>query len=219
MKRSRSIIIAIAALALIGGSALAINLRKNENNNQTASTQPAAQQSSVDIAKTDAEKFLEQYTGEDFDRIFVANMIEHHSGAIEMANMAIENAKHDELKGMARDIVAAQTKEVEQLKNWQSAWGFPTTSGGEMMDHSAMGMAGEMDTMTASLQGKSGDEFDKAFITAMIQHHSSAVGMSRPAAKNAGRQEIKDLARAIIEAQDAEIAQLRAWLSEWGYSS
>lgn len=221
MKNSKVIALAIAGLVVIGGVIWASALRDSETsgNNQAKTDQTSGQQSSVETTKSATEKEFEQYKGEDYDRIFMANMIEHHRGAIDMAKLAETNAKHQELKDMAEDIIIAQTNEQNQMLGYQKAWGYPASSGEMMEDHSAMGMATDMDTMTASLQGKTGDEFDRAFLEAMIEHHESAVAMSRPAAQNAFHQEIKDLARAIIEAQDGEIAQMRAWQVEWGYES
>ena len=36
--------------------------------------------------------------GEDYDRQFLSNMITHHEGAVEMANLALKNAKHQEIR-------------------------------------------------------------------------------------------------------------------------
>ena len=80
-----------------------------------------------------------------------------------------------------------------------------------------MHMGSSMDEMMESMQGKSGDEFDQAFIDAMIVHHEGAVEMAEQAKLNAKHQEIKDMSDAIIEAQTNEINQMRMWLNEWGY--
>lgn len=53
---------------------------------------------------------------------FIDMMIPHHEGAIRMANHALENANRPELKAMARDVIAAQEKEIEQLKKWRREW-------------------------------------------------------------------------------------------------
>jgi uncharacterized protein (DUF305 family) len=136
-----------------------------------------------------------------------------------MAKIAQTNAKHIELKTMANDIISAQTTEINNMLSWQKAWGYPASSGEMMEDHSAMGMMDDMATAMTELEGKTGDDFDKAFLTQMIAHHESAVAMSRPGIKNAGHQEVKDLAKAVIEAQTKEIAQMRQWLAEWGYKN
>ncbi len=61
-------------------------------------------------------------TGASFDRAFLDEMIVHHEGAVLMAQQALLNAEHQELKDMARDIITAQTKEIEQMKTWRAAW-------------------------------------------------------------------------------------------------
>ncbi len=85
-----------------------------------------------------------------------------------------------------------------------------------MDDHDAMGMS--MDDMSEMLEGKTGDAFDKAFIEGMIPHHQGAIDMARAALKSAGHEEIKQMARAIIAAQQSEIDMMNGWLKDWGYT-
>jgi uncharacterized protein (DUF305 family) len=77
------------------------------------------------------------------------------------------------------------------------------------------GMA--MENMAADLQGKTGDEFDKAFLSGMIRHHQDAVDMARMAGERAKHQEIKDLSQEIITAQAREIQLMQEWQRQWGY--
>ena len=58
----------------------------------------------------------------EYDQSFLAAMIMHHQGALLMAQDALSEAKHEELKQLARDIIEAQTKEIEQMQAWQNAW-------------------------------------------------------------------------------------------------
>lgn len=76
-----------------------------------------------------------------------------------------------------------------------------------------------MDDMTADLKNKTGDEFDKAFISSMIAHHEGAVEMAKLSAKNSKHEEIKNLSNDIITAQEKEIAEMKQWQMDWGYSS
>lgn len=76
-----------------------------------------------------------------------------------------------------------------------------------------------MDDMTADLKNKTGDEFDKAFISSMIAHHEGAVEMAKLSAKNAKHEEIKSLSNNIISAQEKEITEMKQWQMDWGYSS
>ncbi|OGE88613.1 MAG: hypothetical protein A2722_04110 [Candidatus Doudnabacteria bacterium RIFCSPHIGHO2_01_FULL_50_11] len=65
---------------------------------------------------------LENKTGDEFDRAFIDEMTVHHEGAIDMANEALRNAKHQEIKSMANDIISAQSKEIIQMKEWREQW-------------------------------------------------------------------------------------------------
>lgn len=87
--------------------------------------------------------------------------------------------------------------------------------GSVMSDSTAGGMHGAMGDMMAGLEGKSGDEFDKAFLEEMIIHHEGAIDMAEAALQNAKHEEIKSMANAIISTQSLEIAQMKAWLQSW----
>ena len=67
---------------------------------------------------------LEGKSGDAFDKAFLSEMILHHQGAIEMAHHAQQDAKHDEIGQLADEIVKAQTKEIDQMRSWQKAWGY-----------------------------------------------------------------------------------------------
>lgn len=74
-----------------------------------------------------------------------------------------------------------------------------------------------MEDMTADLKNKTGDEYDKAFIANMIAHHEGAVEMAKLSDANAKHDEIKDLSKAIITAQETEIADMKQWHTMWKY--
>ncbi|MCG7403593.1 MULTISPECIES: DUF305 domain-containing protein [Caballeronia] len=58
-----------------------------------------------------------EYTG-DADRDFVAHMIPHHQGAVEMAKVQLKYGKDAKLRKLAKDIIAAQNKEIAFMKQW-----------------------------------------------------------------------------------------------------
>lgn len=91
----------------------------------------------------------------------------------------------------------------------------PTTAPITSMHHGEAGMT--MDQMVGMLHGKTGDDFDRAFIEGMIEHHQGAIDMARLATQSAKHEEIRALSEQIITAQEAEIKQMREWQRAWGY--
>ena len=76
-----------------------------------------------------------------------------------------------------------------------------------------------MSEMTEQLKNKTGDDFDKAFVEMMISHHEGAVAMAELIPSRAKHDELKKLGEAIISAQTKEIADMKQWQQDWGYSS
>ena len=71
---------------------------------------------------SDMSASLAGRTGDDFDKAFLGEMIVHHQGAIQMANLALNSAKHQEIKDLANAIITAQNKEIETMLGWSKKW-------------------------------------------------------------------------------------------------
>jgi len=59
---------------------------------------------------------LESLSGEEFDELWLASMISHHQGAIEMAKAEIANGDNVDAKTLANNIVTTQEAEIGQMK-------------------------------------------------------------------------------------------------------
>lgn len=157
--------------------------------------------------------------GDAFDEAYIADMLAHHEGALNMSEQAMAVTAHEEIRTLASNIVQSQSTELIKMRTWQKEWGYKETMSGGHGSHGGAGMdmGGDMVEMQNKLQGLKGEEYDKEFLKQMILHHEQAVEMSQYAATNAKHQEIKDLASAVISAQTKEIEQMKQWQKDWGY--
>ena len=72
------------------------------------------------MSSEDVHKFSS--APEPFDLAFIKAMIPHHQMAIEAAQLVLQQAVHPEIKDMARSIIDAQQKEIDQMTTRRSAW-------------------------------------------------------------------------------------------------
>jgi uncharacterized protein (DUF305 family) len=141
------------------------------------------------------------------DARFMTNMIGHHSQAIVMARLAPTHDASPSVRTLAERIINAQQDEIATMQAWLrdrlqpvpdpegmagmhamhhgAAAGGTSGAAGNMsgMDHSAMQHALMPGMLTAEqlqqLDAARGAEFDRLFLTFMIQHHRGATQMVR----------------------------------------
>ncbi len=70
----------------------------------------------------DMNALLEGKTGDAFDKAFIEEMVVHHIGAVDMAKKVLEVSQRPELIKLANEIIAAQTKEIDQMNQWKAEW-------------------------------------------------------------------------------------------------
>ncbi|OGI79132.1 hypothetical protein A3F19_00325 [Candidatus Nomurabacteria bacterium RIFCSPHIGHO2_12_FULL_37_29] len=57
-----------------------------------------------------------------FDKEFIEQMIPHHQMAVVMGQMLLYSTSRSEMKQLAENIISAQTKEINQMREWYNAW-------------------------------------------------------------------------------------------------
>ena len=140
--------------------------------------------------------------------MFAQGMIPHHQQAIEMSNMALKNGASPEVKKLAKEIIAAQGKEIGQLKYWLTA-----TKSSMTMDHD-MGMGGMLSKSDLiALKKLKGSKFDSAFLKAMIAHHEGALEMVSMLDRTKNS-EAKKIATDIRAGQSGEITLMKKLLAK-----
>lgn len=155
----------------------------------------------------DSDESASSGNGNAADAMFVNGMIPHHQGAIDMAELAQKDAKHEEIKQLADDIIASQSAEIKEMNQMKAD--LPSTNASAMSESMMNMMNGDVDELRGA------KNFDEAFLLAMIPHHEMAVQMARSVKSNGESDQVATLAGNIITAQQREIKEMRAWLKDW----
>lgn len=95
---------------------------------------------------------------------------------------------HDEMEGMANH---------DEMKSENGS-----------MQHS-------MDEMMRGLKGKTGEEFEKAFLEMMIIHHIGAIEMAEGLLEQTDKPELIKMGNDIISVQTKEVDVMKTWLNDW----
>lgn len=153
----------------------------------------------------------------DADVEFSQQMIPHHQQAIMMADLVPGSDASADVVELAAQIKAAQAPEITLMRGWLKDWD-ETVMGdhgmGDMDDSDEMDMGDGMLNGAAmrDLARTSGAEFDRLWLTGMIGHHEGAITMAETELADGKNPASKMLARAIITAQEKEIATMKGLL-------
>ena len=113
----------------------------------------------------------------------------------------------------AARIEAAQGPEIGRLQGFLADWGAAPAADHHGGHGDMAGMAGMMsDEQMAALGRASGAAFDRSFLQMMIAHHEGAVTMARAELDAGVDPRARELAQQIVDAQQAEIAEMRTLL-------
>ncbi len=114
---SKLILVALIGVIVGAGGTLALSSKKNTQHEVMSHGSMSMQGEMGSMTQA-----LEGKTGDAFDQAFLREMIVHHQGAVQMAQAALQNAKHQEVKDLATKIISAQNFEIVEMQSWQKNW-------------------------------------------------------------------------------------------------
>jgi len=146
------------------------------------------------------------------DVTFASDMVPHHSEAVQMAAMALQQGSNGQVKQLATAIKGGQDPEINIMDGWLAGWGAPVPAAGSM---TGMGgnasMPGMMtDSENQQLSSANGAAFDRLWVTLMTKHHKGALTMAQTELRAGQNTDAKTLATKIIGEQTKEIATMAA---------
>ena len=126
-----------------------------------------------------------RYPFTEADVHFVTGMISHHAQAIVMAGWAPTHDASDAIRRLCERIINAQADEITLMQAWLRDRNQPVPEAKPMpvkmtmhgMEHEMMMPGMLTDGQVQQLDQARGGEFDRLFLTFMIQHHRGAVTM------------------------------------------
>ena len=143
----------------------------------------SVQGDSAAIAKARADSLRYPYT--EADVRFMSGMISHHAQAIVMANWAPTHGASSSVRVLSQRIINAQNDEIALMQRWlrdrrqpvpeASATGMKMVMNG--VEHGMLMPGMPNDAQMKQLDRARGNQFDRLFLTFMIQHHRGAVAM------------------------------------------
>jgi uncharacterized protein (DUF305 family) len=162
------------------------------------------------------EGAAQRATGNAAERGFLQAMVPHHKSAIAMAEVAVARAEAPEIKRLAEEIRDAQGPEITQMGRIHRRL-FRSELRPNPEAHEALGLSPEeaaMEEGDPTRELRTADPFDRAFIDMMVPHHRGAVRMAEVVLERTRDRELRELARAIISAQNREIKQMNDFRTE-----
>jgi uncharacterized protein (DUF305 family) len=213
---------AIAALALLAGTAALPHGASAQSGGGPAVVQPGAPGEPTKALPADTHATLPPISRADVE--FMQGMIMHHSQAVEMTALIPTHTANKNVQAIGAKISSSQADEIRMMQRWLAVRGQATSMsmpGMPDMDISGKpmalmpGMLSE-EQMTA-LKNARGEEFDRLFLTGMIQHHGGALVMVTDLFNSPGAgqdAEIFDFATDVDNGQRAEIGIMQKMLEE-----
>ena len=148
----------------------------------------------------------------DADVAFAKSMLAHHQGAVAMAETQLKYGKDEQMNQLAKDIIAAQQKEIEQMQKWLNS--HPDTEAQPNTQAMQQAYEQSMGPMNSDMMSASQDsDADMAFAKGMLAHHQSAVAMAKVQLEYGQDEQMHKLAKDIIKTQQNEIEKMKGWIS------
>lgn len=142
---------------------------------------------------------------------FMQGMIMHHAQAVEMTSWIVSHSENKDLRSLGARISRSQSDEIRFMRRWLAARGQPASMAMAGMKGMEMPlMPGMLSPEQMEALGKAKDaEFDRLFLTGMIQHHNGALTMVKNLFDTAGAGQDAELFDFATDADNTQRVEIR----------
>ena len=213
----RTVTIAAAA-ALACFLSLPVAAQQTDSKDAPVVVQPGAPGQATRILPPSTRAKLPVRSPKDVE--FMQGMIMHHRQAIEMTALIESRTENRNLRLLGARISQSQSDEIKFMKRWLELRGEPLSMpmpdmsnmddmpGMDMSSHHLMPGMLTPNQMDALKKAK-GAEFDRLFLTGMIQHHTGALAMVKDLFETAGAGQDAELFNFATDADSGQRAEIR----------
>src|SRR5580700_11359577 len=147
---------------------------------------------------------------------FMQGMIMHHAQAVEMTALIASHTENKDLRALGARISSSQSSEIKFMKRWLATRGEPTSM--EMAGMPGMSASGGLTSLMPgmlsaqqmeALRNAKGAEFDRLFLTGMIQHHDGALTMVTDLFDTAGAGQDAEIFNFATDADNTQRAEIK----------
>ncbi len=146
---------------------------------------------------------------------FMQGMIVHHAQAVEMTALIESQTENKDVRSLGARISHSQSDEIAFMKRWLATRGKPISDATrdmhkhhKNMSHDLMPGMLSAEQMEALRKAK-GEEFDRLFLTGMIQHHGGALTMVKDLHDTAGAGQDAELFNFATDVDSGQRAEIR----------
>jgi Uncharacterized protein conserved in bacteria len=150
-------------------------------------------------------------------------MIIHHAQAVEMTAFIESHTENKDVRSLGARISRSQSDEIKFMKRWLASRGQPISGAmthmnmshdkmsHDKMSHEHMALMPGMLTpeQMEALRKANGEEFDRLFLTGMIQHHGGALTMVKDLFDTAGAGQDAELFNFATDVDSGQRAEIR----------
>lgn len=178
------------------------------NKDDELTLQPHDENQIMSIMHQMMDSMLTMQPANDADIDFAVMMTMHHQGALDMANLQMQSGTNDSLKNIAQNIITEQQSEIQELNTVLETLTVddndPSFAMEQMDNMSKMDAAADVQLITGDI--------DNDFATLMMVHHQAAMDNASAYLHHGTNEELKMMAKDMIEMQTMEIEELSNWL-------